>query len=39
MLNVVPSDDCMDYNIAITKLEVGQTIEIADDLVHYAMED
>ena len=39
MLNVVPSDDCMDYDIAITRLEVGQTIEIADDMVHYAVED
>lgn len=39
MLNVVPSDDCIDYDIAITKLEMGQTIEIADDMVRYAVED
>ena len=39
MLNVLPSDDCMYYDIAVSKLEFGQTIEIADDMVHYAMED
>ena len=39
MLNVVPSDDCNDYDIAITKLEMGQAIEIADDMIHYAVED
>lgn len=39
MLNVLPSDDCMYYDIAVSKLEFGQTIEIADDMVHYAVED
>ena len=39
MLRVVPSEDCMEYDIAVARLESGQAIEIADDLVHYAMED
>lgn len=39
MLNVLPSDDCMYYDIAVSKLEFGQTIEIADDMVRYAVED
>lgn len=39
MLHVIPSEDCMEYDIAVARLESGQAIEIADDLVHYAMED
>ena len=39
MLSVLPSDDCMYYDISISRLEFGQAIEIADDMVHYAVED